>query len=136
MLKRITCAALGLIMLFVAVACSPSDATEDTNEGFGITDITTSEPETTEEPEETEAPLEIKEDTLVFVQNNISEYTIIRPESSTDANRKAASELRSYINKITGVQIPIKTDSEPAGEYEILVGYTNLRMRQIFPDKR
>ena len=125
MLKRITCAALGLIMLFGAVACSPSDATEDTGEGFGITGITTSEPETTEEPEETEAPLEIKEDTLVFVQNNISEYTIIRPENSTDANAKAASELRSYINKITGVQIPVKTDSEPVGEYEILVGYTN-----------
>ena len=125
MLKRITCAALGLIMLFGAVACSPSDATEDTNEGFGITDITTSEPKTTEEPEETEAPLEIKEDTLVFVQNNISEYTIIRPENSTDANAKAASELRSYINKITGVQIPVKTDSEPESEYEILVGYTN-----------
>ena len=121
-MKRSLCALLALIMLFGAVACSPSNVVEDTTDGF---DTTTSEPETTEEPEETEAPLEIKEDTLVFVQNNISEYTIIRPESSTDANRKAASELRTYINKITGVQIPIKTDSEPVCEYEILVGYTN-----------
>lgn len=121
-MKRIACALLALIMLFGAVACSPSDVAEGTTDGFGIT---TAEDETTEEPEETEAPLEIKEDTLVFVQNDISEYTIIRPESSTDANAKAASELRSYINKITGVWVPIKTDSEPAGEYEILVGYTN-----------
>ena len=121
-MKRLICTLLAFIMLFGAVACSPSSVTEDTTEGF---DTTASEPETTEEPEETEAPLEIKEDTLVFVQNNISEYTIIRPESSTDANRKAASELRSYVQKISGVQIPIKTDSEPVGEYEILVGYTN-----------
>ena len=122
MMKRLICTLLAFIMLFGAVGCSPSNVVEDTTDGF---DTTTSEPETTEEPEETEAPLEIKEDTLVFVQNNISEYTIIRPESSTDANRKAAGELRTYINKITGVQIPIKTDSEPVGEYEILVGYTN-----------
>ena len=121
-MKRLICTLIACIMLFGAVACSPASVTEDTTEGF---DTTASEPETTEEPEETEAPLEIKEDTLVFVQNNISEYTIIRPENSTDANRKAASELRSYVQKISGVQIPIKTDSEPVGEYEILVGYTN-----------
>ena len=121
-MKRLICTLLAFIMLFGTVACSPASVTEDTTEGF---DTTASEPETTEEPEETEAPLEIKEDTLVFVQNNISEYTIIRPESSTDANMKAASELRSYVQKISGVQIPIKTDSEPVGEYEILVGYTN-----------
>ncbi len=122
-MKRFICGLLTFIMLFGAVACSPADVTEETTgEGFGIT---TAEPETTKEPEETEEPLVIKEDTLVFVQNNISEYTIIRPENSTDANMKAASELRSYVAKISGVQIPIKTDAEAAGEYEILVGYTN-----------
>ena len=120
-MKRLICTLLAFIMLFGTVACSPSSVTEDTTEGF---DTTASEPETTEEPEETEAPLEIKEDTLVFVQNNISEYTIIRPESSTDANMKAASELRSYVQKISGVQIPIKTDSEP-------VAYKRWRYTQV-----
>ena len=120
-MKRFICALLAVVMMIGASACSPSVEPEDTT----AADTTAAEPETTEEPEETEAPLEIKEDTLVFVQNNISEYTIIRPENSTDANIKAASELRSYIQKISGVQIPVKTDSEPVGEYEILVGYTN-----------
>ena len=121
-MKRSICALLATIMLFGATACSPSGATDGTTEGFGTT---AAEPETTIEPEETEAPLEIKEDTLVFVQNNISEYTIIRPQEATDAIVKAASELRSYIKDISGVQIPVKTDSEPVSEYEILVGYTN-----------
>ena len=120
-MKRLICGLLTFIILFGAVACSPAGDIEDTTDTEASTDL----PETTEEPEETEAPLVIKEDTLVFVQNNISEYTIIRPENSTDANMKATSELRSYIQKISGVQIPVKTDSEPVGEYEILVGYTN-----------
>ena len=120
-MKRLICGLLTFIILFGAVACSPAGDIEDTTDTEAVTAL----PETTEEPEETEAPLEIKEDTLVFVQNNISEYTIIRPENSTDANMKATSELRSYIQKISGVQIPVKTDSEPVGEYEILVGYTN-----------
>ena len=120
-MKRLICSLLTFIVLFGAVACSPASDIEDTTDTVAVTDL----PETTEEPEETEAPLVIKEDTLVFVQNNISEYTIIRPENSTDANMKAASELRSYIQKISGVGIPVKTDSEPVGEYEILVGYTN-----------
>ena len=120
-MKRLICGLLTFIILFGAVACSPAGDIEDTTDTEAVTAL----PETTEEPEETEAPLEIKEDPLVFVQNNISEYTIIRPENSTDANMKATSELRSYIQKISGVQIPVKTDSEPVGEYEILVGYTN-----------
>ena len=114
MMKRSICALIALIILFGTVACSPAP-------GEAVTDeITTkpSEPETTEEPDETEEPFIIKEDTLVFAQNNVSEYTIIRPENSTDANVKAASELRSYIKKISEIEIPIKTDAEPAGEYE------------------
>ena len=121
MMKRSICALIALMMLFGTVACSPEAGETVTDE------ITTNqiEPETTEEPEETEEPFIIKEDTLVFAQNNVSEYTIIRPENSTDANIKAASELQSYIKKISEIEIPIKTDAEPAGEYEILVGYTN-----------
>ena len=122
-MKRPICALIAFIMLFCTVACSPGTGGAVTDEA--TTEHIETEPETTEEPEETEAPLVIKEDTLVFVQNNISEYTIIRPENSTDANMKAASELRSYIEKISGIQIPVKTDAEPIGEYEILVGYTN-----------
>ena len=124
-MKRFICSLLAFIMLFGVIGCTNEPAADTTTNPTSDNEASESEPETTEEPEETEAPLIIKEDTLVFVQNNISEYTIIRPENSTDANMKAASELQSYIEKISGVQIPVKTDAEPVGEYEILVGYTN-----------
>lgn len=95
----------------------------------------TAAPEETE-PEETEPPFMITEDTLVFGQNNISAYTIIRPENSTAANIKAAAELQHYIKKISGITIPIKTDAEPDAEYEIAVGYTNRSAEgQFDPDK-
>jgi len=81
--------------------------------------------ETTDPPALTEEPFIITEDTLVLVQNNISSYTIICPEGSTEANVKAATELQSYIKKISGVELPIKTDAEPSVELEIAVGYTN-----------
>ena len=123
MMKQLICGLLALIMLFGAVACSPDAGEAVTDEV--TTESKKTEPETTVEPEETEEPFIIKEDTLVFTQNSISEYTIIRPESSTEANVKAASELQSYIKKISGVELTIKTDAEPAGEYEIAVGYTN-----------
>ena len=55
--------------------------------------------ETTDPPALTEESFVITEDTLVLVQNNISSYTIICPEGSTEANVKAATELQSYIKK-------------------------------------
>ena len=107
MLKRLICGLLALFMLFGVASCSADEIGDNTTD----TDTVTEEPETTTEPEDTEEPFIIKEDTLVFVQNNISEYTIIRPESSTESNIKAASELQDYINKISGVLIPIMTDA-------------------------
>ena len=132
-MRRLICCMLALIMLPAAVSCSPDtiEVTTDEDESTsGISD------ETTEEPEETEEPFIIMEDTLVFVQNNISEYVIIRPEGSTESNIKAASELQSYLKKISGVELPIVTDAEAEKEYEILVGYTNRSAEGQFDTKK
>ena len=56
---------------------------------------------------------------------NISSYVIIRPESSTASNIKAVEELQFYLKKISGAEIPIKSDAEPPKDLEIAVGYTN-----------
>ena len=124
---------LALIMLPAAVSCSPDTGVITTDEDESTSGISD---ETTEEPEETEEPFIIKEDTLVFVQNNISEYVIIRPEGSTESNIKAASELQSYVKKISGVELPIVTDAEAEKEYEILVGYTNRSAEGQFDTKK
>lgn len=127
-IKRLLCGLLVLLLLFGAAACHPAPTDTDS----GDTAAVPVEPE----PEETEAPLVIKEDTLVFVQDHLSAYTIIRPEKTTAATKQAAAELRWYIKEMSGIALPIKTDAEPAGEFEIAVGYTNRSAEgQFDPDK-
>ncbi len=132
-MRRLICCMLALIMLLAAVSCSPDTGVITTDEDESTSGISD---ETTEEPEETEEPFIIKEDTLVFVQNSISEYVIIRPEGSTESNIKAASELQGYLKKISGVELPVLTDAEPEGEFEILVGYTNRSAEGQFDTKK
>ncbi len=60
--------------------------------------------------------------------NDLSLYTIVY--SDLEANRvrsvaDAARALQQYIKVSTGIVLPIMSDTEPAGEYEILVGKTN-----------
>ena len=102
MLKRFLCLFLAIFMLSGLVACSPD-----------------------EQIEEPEIPKEEVEVTLMLVQDNASLYTIIYPENATASEEKAVAELQSYIKQISGAELPIKTDAEPVGAHEILVGYTN-----------
>ncbi len=67
----------------------------------------------------------ITEKTLVLARDGSSEYTIIIPKDATDSNVKAANELQSYVKRMSGVTLPIKSDSEKKGSFEISVGYTN-----------
>ena len=82
------------------------------------------EPAETDWEETTEAII-INEDTLILAQDQVSDYVIIRPAASEPSEIKAAFDLQTYINKISGCRIPIKTDEEPVGAYELVVGYTN-----------
>lgn len=97
MLKRVAFILLSLLLLLVAVACSP------------------------DEPDDPEIP----EVTLVLIQNGLSDYVIVYPENATETDLKAASELQSYLKEISGVELPMRTDAEPAIASEIVVGYTN-----------
>ena len=120
MVKRLLCCLLALVLLGGMISCEPAqDGASDSG-----ADAVTEMPEETE-PEETEPPFVVTEDTLVFGQDKTAAYTIICPAESTAANKKAAAELQSYIRKISGIKLPIKTDAEPVGEFEIVVGYTN-----------
>ena len=56
---------------------------------------------------------------------DLSEYTIIRPEESSQELIKAAAQLRGYINSTCGLDISVKSDSTTAKGKEILVGKTN-----------
>lgn len=112
MKKQILCGLLTFCMLFSALSCG--------NGGNEAPDTTQNQ-----NPEETEEQVMINEKTLVFCKDNATNYSIIVPENASSANLKAADELQSYMNQISGVTIPIKTDAEPETEFEINVGYTN-----------
>ncbi len=62
----------------------------------------------------------------VSAQNNaipVSQAVIVAGTSATD--KYAASRLEYYLEKITGADISVVSDSQPESEYEISVGFTN-----------
>jgi len=84
-------------------------------------------------PDETESDTDVQEtvggeeisDTVDLVTDGVSEYVIVRGENASEYEIKAASELQSYLLKITGAELPIVTDTAAAAEKEIVVGLTN-----------
>ncbi|MGI6247926.1 MAG: DUF4838 domain-containing protein [Acutalibacteraceae bacterium] len=63
--------------------------------------------------------------TMTIAQNGESEYKIIRGQSCSPSEKYAAEILQDYLRQISGVTIPIFTDTEPASDKEIIVGRTN-----------
>lgn len=65
---------------------------------------------------------EIKEECEMLTLDG---YSIVVSSDSTDYERKAAEILQDYFTQISGITLPIKSDSEPAEDNEILIGSTN-----------
>lgn len=57
--------------------------------------------------------------------NNISNYKVVVPVEGMGNEYTCAQSIVALVNQRTKVKIPIVYDSEPATEYEILVGDTN-----------
>lgn len=55
----------------------------------------------------------------------IRDYQIVVPEASTEVEDRAAAELQRYLGQITGIEIPIISDTTLPGDREILLGATN-----------
>ena len=62
---------------------------------------------------------------LILATNGTTEYVIVRGENAAPAEVTAASELQDYLAQISGVTVPIVTDSTKAQSKEIVVGKTN-----------
>lgn len=62
---------------------------------------------------------------LTLISNSTSEYVIIRGAIASPSEITAANELQDYLKQISGVEIPIRTDTEPEKEHEIIIGKTN-----------
>lgn len=60
---------------------------------------------------------------LTLVKNNQSDYEIVLPENADTTLHQAAGQFQTYIEKISGVQIPIATKaSTDAGKDKVFIG--------------
>lgn len=57
-------------------------------------------------------------------------YRIVVAANAIPSERYAAEELQSYMERISGVKLPIVMDSEPMGTHEILLG-DNAHLRKL-----
>lgn len=59
---------------------------------------------------------------VTLFENGKSPYRIVIPAKAVESERHAAQELQRYLEKMTGVQLPIMTDSEPRTPHEVVLG--------------
>jgi len=60
--------------------------------------------------------------TLVLASGGRTDYRIVVARDAGAAVRKAAEELRHYVERISGAALPVVTDETPARDKEILIG--------------
>jgi len=53
-----------------------------------------------------------------------ADYTIVCPDQASPSQRYAAEELQSFVERMTGVRLPITTDDQPLPPKAILLGAT------------
>jgi len=67
---------------------------------------------------------------IQLVANKHSDYVIVVPANPTEYENKSGNEMQSYLEKISGVKIPIIIDSEPIHDKEIILG-DNDHLKQL-----
>lgn len=63
---------------------------------------------------------------VTLFENGKSPYRIVIPAKAIESERHAAQELQRYLEKMTGVKLPILTDSEPRTPYEVVLGESEI----------
>ena len=67
---------------------------------------------------------------LVIARNGKSEYRIIVADDASRSTLHGAVELQAFLNRMTGAELPIVTDSLPMREHEIILG-NNEHLRKL-----
>ncbi|MBQ3064666.1 MAG: DUF4838 domain-containing protein [Clostridia bacterium] len=119
------------MMLSAFVSCSedqndPADTTGTASGSETQASTDTGTPEEEFIPHYEYTPSIVADPDFYFVENGTSDYVIVYRENADNAtNYNMALELQSYIEKITGVQLPLVTDETEAVDHEIVIGLTN-----------
>ncbi len=115
MTKKILSILLALSMaLTMLAACNkePVEDVENPNDQQGNNEVV-------------QGDTEIDDGTLKLVVEGVSDYVIVRGENAYISEVTASTELQKYLKQISGVEIPIVTDTTAPVEKEIVVGKTN-----------
>jgi hypothetical protein len=67
---------------------------------------------------------------IILIDEGKCPYIIIIPVDAIPSERYAAEELQKYLERISGVKLPIATDDQPVSRYEILLG-NNMHLRGL-----
>ncbi len=129
-MKKLISLALALVLLALSlVSCDiGNDPAPDTTDATEATDATTTLEDTDNSSTVDSDP---EPEGLKLMENKVANFTIIRPENTTQAQIDTAVNLNRAIKELTGSMLTIKTDYKKKDEtldasaHEILIGDTN-----------
>jgi hypothetical protein len=73
---------------------------------------------------------------ITLVKNNQPNATIVLQADAPDPMKAAAGDLQKYIQKISGVQLPLKTDGKDVSGITLNIGKTATTQAGDFPDAK
>ncbi len=112
MTKRIISMLLAITMMFAMLAaCNNETPVENPDEPDNQEDIQGDEV--------------VDYGKITLVSDGLTEYVIVIGENASATDKASAFELQNYLKQISGVEIPVVSDSIEAVEKEIIVGKTN-----------
>ena len=70
---------------------------------------------------------------LTLAEEGRTKYSIVIGAEAVDGEKYAADELAHFLGLISGAEFPIRRDSDPAGDFEIVLGHTNRKRLEDLP---
>ncbi len=101
------------------------DITKTPEVTTSLTPNITNTPETTKTTTLSPVATATPDSSLYIFNDGKSDYVIIRGSKASRSEVTASLKLQYYLKSITGVSIPVKDDTTPATDKEIIVGKTN-----------
>jgi len=67
---------------------------------------------------------------LTLAKSGASEFAIVVADDASPSTRHGAEELQRYLKEMTGAEMPVRSDAEPMGAHEIILG-DNAHLKQL-----
>ena len=74
----------------------------------------------------------MKKGSINLVNNGRSDYQIVISHNASNTVKHSASELKAFLKRISGADVPIALDDKPITDHEILLG-NNRHLQQNKP---